>query len=156
MLNPFVQIEKCICQHFKMYLSSLKNKGTWYPQVEKGGLSPSELVSSLVKLIASNNAAVKGEVLLTLISIPLSVFLFQYPSSDFPHRYSLIGIPSWVPPHRYSLVCLPSSVFHCQYSLICIPSFVFLHLYSLIRIPSSVFPCLYYLVRIPLSVFPHL
>ena len=34
-----------------------------HPQVEKGGLSPSELVSSLVKLIASNNAAVKGEVL---------------------------------------------------------------------------------------------
>merc|ERR1719370_1600323 len=36
-------------------------------EVERGGLSPSELVSSLVKLIASNNAAVKGEVCHLLI-----------------------------------------------------------------------------------------
>ena len=60
-----------------------QTRSTLYPQVEKGGLSPSELVSSLVKLIASNNAAVKGE-----------VFLTPKPSSVFPCQYSTIRIPS--------------------------------------------------------------
>ena len=64
-VNKFVQIAKYICQICRMYLSQLQKRRTSHLQVEKGGLSPSELVSSLVKLIASNNAAVKGEVFLT-------------------------------------------------------------------------------------------
>ena len=104
--NIFVNF--CRKYLYKLYLSQLQKR---IPQVEKGGLSPSELVSSLVKLIASNNAAVKGEVFPNpkpSFVFPLSVFLQSYSCRysvvSIPHLYFLIYIPSY-------LIYIPSSVF---------------------------------------------
>ena len=112
-VNKFVQIAKYICKFYRMYLYKLYSSQLQkrIPQVEKGGLSPSELVSSLVKLIASNNAAVKGEVFPNpkpSFVFPLSVFLQSYSCRysvvSIPHLYFLIYIPSY-------LIYIPSSVF---------------------------------------------